>query len=240
MAISRMFQILIVIFLHYLSASILAANPTYNVFSYGAKVDGKSDCTKAFQAPPYMCHKESTFWEMRISTAARANIMPQPYRLMGLFQPQRITMSSVIAGPSLGPCDRTGPPIFRGLGNISANIHTWEPPVRVRCSSSTNAATGTSSPEPSLIASAAPAIVGHCDWEQRKRINLVTGVSICGGTLDGQDTNLWACKASGKKCPKGATSSGVMLNYKNKAVDVVCGNTIQNMDGVIKPLRCLS
>ncbi|KAG6419973.1 hypothetical protein SASPL_116487 [Salvia splendens] len=34
---------------------------------------------------------------------------------------------------------------------------TWEPPVRVRCSSSTNAATGTSSPEPSLIASAAPA-----------------------------------------------------------------------------------
>lgn len=33
----------------------------------------------------------------------------------------------------------------------------------------------------------------------------VTGVSIVGGTLDGQGTGLWACKNSGKGCPKGAT-----------------------------------
>ncbi|KAK4403277.1 Polygalacturonase [Sesamum angolense] len=34
----------------------------------------------------------------------------------------------------------------------------------------------------------------------------VTGVSISGGTLDGQGTKLWACKNSSKSCPKGATS----------------------------------
>lgn len=33
----------------------------------------------------------------------------------------------------------------------------------------------------------------------------VTGVSIFGGTLDGQGTSLWACKHSGNKCPEGAT-----------------------------------
>ena len=50
MAISRMFLILILTLLHYFSTSILAANPTYNVISYGAKADGKFDCAKAFQA----------------------------------------------------------------------------------------------------------------------------------------------------------------------------------------------
>ncbi|KAL1561424.1 endo-polygalacturonase [Salvia divinorum] len=50
MAVSRMFQILIVTFLHYFSASVQAANPTYNVLSYGAKADGKSDCAKAFES----------------------------------------------------------------------------------------------------------------------------------------------------------------------------------------------
>ncbi|KAI8568573.1 hypothetical protein RHMOL_Rhmol02G0211700 [Rhododendron molle] len=35
----------------------------------------------------------------------------------------------------------------------------------------------------------------------------VTGVSIYGGgTLDGQGTGLWACKASGQSCPLGATT----------------------------------
>lgn len=33
----------------------------------------------------------------------------------------------------------------------------------------------------------------------------VSGVSIYGGTLDGQGTGLWACKGSGYGCPKGAT-----------------------------------
>ncbi|XP_042492139.1 polygalacturonase-like [Macadamia integrifolia] len=34
----------------------------------------------------------------------------------------------------------------------------------------------------------------------------VMGVSIYGGTLDGQGTDLWACKAAGKSCPTGATN----------------------------------
>ncbi|KAI8011073.1 hypothetical protein LOK49_LG06G01950 [Camellia lanceoleosa] len=34
----------------------------------------------------------------------------------------------------------------------------------------------------------------------------VSGVSIFGGTLDGQGTGLWACKTSGKACPTGATT----------------------------------
>nr|QDK56817.1 polygalacturonase [Mangifera indica] len=36
----------------------------------------------------------------------------------------------------------------------------------------------------------------------------VNGVTINGGTLDGQGTALWACKNSGKSCPGGATASG--------------------------------
>ncbi|KAK2993789.1 hypothetical protein RJ640_018079, partial [Escallonia rubra] len=34
----------------------------------------------------------------------------------------------------------------------------------------------------------------------------VSGVSIYGGTLDGQGSGLWACKASGRNCPSGATT----------------------------------
>ncbi|KAL2248810.1 UNVERIFIED_CONTAM: Polygalacturonase [Sesamum indicum] len=34
----------------------------------------------------------------------------------------------------------------------------------------------------------------------------VAGLSISGGTLDGQGTKLWACKNSSKSCPKGAAS----------------------------------
>ncbi|KAL3724259.1 hypothetical protein ACJRO7_029430 [Eucalyptus globulus] len=34
----------------------------------------------------------------------------------------------------------------------------------------------------------------------------VTGLSVLGGTFDGQGTLLWACKSSGKSCPGGATN----------------------------------
>ncbi|CAI0470468.1 unnamed protein product [Linum tenue] len=34
----------------------------------------------------------------------------------------------------------------------------------------------------------------------------VDGVTVSGGTLDGQGKGLWACKASGKSCPQGATT----------------------------------
>ncbi|KAJ6677547.1 hypothetical protein OIU85_008151 [Salix viminalis] len=34
----------------------------------------------------------------------------------------------------------------------------------------------------------------------------VSGVTLSGGTLDGQGSGLWSCKNSGKDCPSGATS----------------------------------
>ncbi|XP_073128717.1 polygalacturonase-like [Henckelia pumila] len=42
----------------------------------------------------------------------------------------------------------------------------------------------------------------------------VDGVSIRGGTLDGQGAGLWACKMHGNNCPSGATSLG-LSNSKN-------------------------
>lgn len=35
--------------------------------------------------------------------------------------------------------------------------------------------------------------------------NYVQGLSIFGGTLDGQGQSLWACKLAGRTCPTGAT-----------------------------------
>ncbi|CAL5336921.1 unnamed protein product [Camellia sinensis] len=46
----------------------------------------------------------------------------------------------------------------------------------------------------------------------------VSGVSIFGGTLDGQGTGLWACKASGKACPTGATTLA-LYNSKNIVIN---------------------
>ncbi|KAK3012490.1 hypothetical protein RJ639_008514 [Escallonia herrerae] len=52
----------------------------------------------------------------------------------------------------------------------------------------------------------------------------VTGVSIRGGILDGQGTGLWACKASGRNCPSGATT----LSFSNSNNIVVSGLTSLN------------
>ncbi|KAI3441866.1 uncharacterized protein J3R85_001918 [Psidium guajava] len=48
----------------------------------------------------------------------------------------------------------------------------------------------------------------------------VDGMSISGGVLDGQGAALWACKASGKNCPSGATSHFTIIfsNSRNIAV----------------------
>ncbi|MCD9642426.1 hypothetical protein HAX54_029252 [Datura stramonium] len=45
----------------------------------------------------------------------------------------------------------------------------------------------------------------------------VDGVSIHGGSLDGQGSSLWACKSSGKNCPRGATTLG-FSNSNNVAI----------------------
>ncbi|CAL5336922.1 unnamed protein product [Camellia sinensis] len=57
----------------------------------------------------------------------------------------------------------------------------------------------------------------------------VNGVSIYGGTLDAQGTALWACKASGKNCPAGATCCN---NIKLQGVKVSAAGNSLNTDGI--------
>ncbi|XP_057777792.1 polygalacturonase-like [Salvia miltiorrhiza] len=45
----------------------------------------------------------------------------------------------------------------------------------------------------------------------------VDGVSIRGGTLDAQGGSLWACKKSGRNCPRGATTLGIT---KSKNIEI--------------------
>ncbi|KAI3459861.1 hypothetical protein Pfo_016524 [Paulownia fortunei] len=152
MAGTRMIQILILTLFYYYSSPSLAANPTYNVESFGAKSDGKSDCTKAFLSA----------WGAACATTAPATI----------YVPQgRYLLRNAYFG-----------------GNVCKNTA-----ITIRID-------GT--------------LVAPSDYNFER----VTGVSIYGGTLDGQGTELWACKNSGKSCPKGATSlafynsNNIMIN----------------------------
>ncbi|KAJ0035060.1 hypothetical protein Pint_26382 [Pistacia integerrima] len=52
----------------------------------------------------------------------------------------------------------------------------------------------------------------------------VNGVSINGGTLDGQGVGLWTCKKTGKSCPSGATT----LEFSNSKNIVINGLTSLN------------
>ncbi|CAM8956684.1 unnamed protein product [Rhodiola kirilowii] len=53
---------------------------------------------------------------------------------------------------------------------------------------------------------------------------LVDGLTINGGTLDGQGSALWACKASSKSCPDGVTS----MEFSNSKNIVINGLTSLN------------
>lgn len=134
---------------HSSSSSVFAANPTYNVESFGAKPDGKSDSTKAFL----------TAWGAACTTAAAATIYVPPGRflLRSAYFDGKLCKSSAIT-------------------------------IRI---------------DGTLVAPSDYNAIGHSgSWLKFDR---VTGVSIYGGTLDGQGSSLWACKNSGKSCPKGAT-----------------------------------
>ncbi|MQM12590.1 hypothetical protein Taro_045509 [Colocasia esculenta] len=54
----------------------------------------------------------------------------------------------------------------------------------------------------------------------------VEGVSVIGGTIDGQGAPLWECKARGHSCPDGATS----LSFSNSKHIVVSGLTSVNSE----------
>ncbi|KAI5670084.1 hypothetical protein M9H77_10448 [Catharanthus roseus] len=59
------------------------------------------------------------------------------------------------------------------------------------------------------------------NWLKFERVN---GLTIAGGTLDGQGASLWACKTSGKNCPGGAST----LAFYNSNNVVVSGLTSLN------------
>lgn len=151
MATPTMIQVLIfTILFYYSSPSLLAANPTYNVQSYGAKSDGKSDCTKAF-----------------LSAWGTACTAPTPVTIY--VPPGRYLLRNVIFA-----------------GNLCKNNA-----ITIRI-------------DGTLLAPSDYNVIGKSgSWLKFER---VTGVSIYGGTLDAQGANLWACKNSGKSCPKGSTS----------------------------------
>ncbi|KAA0060589.1 polygalacturonase-like precursor [Cucumis melo var. makuwa] len=52
----------------------------------------------------------------------------------------------------------------------------------------------------------------------------VNGVTVLGGVIDGQGSELWACKHSGKTCPRGTTS----LQFTNSQNIVISGLTSLN------------
>ncbi|BBH08647.1 Pectin lyase-like superfamily protein, partial [Prunus dulcis] len=57
-----------------------------------------------------------------------------------------------------------------------------------------------------LVAPSDYRVIGNAgNWILFEHVN---GVTISGGLLDGQGTGLWACKASTKSCPRGATTLG--------------------------------
>ncbi|PQQ09817.1 polygalacturonase-like [Prunus yedoensis var. nudiflora] len=60
-----------------------------------------------------------------------------------------------------------------------------------------------------LVAPSDYRVIGNADnWISFEDVE---GVTISGGILDGQGTDLWACKAAGKSCPNGATT----LSFSN-------------------------
>ncbi|KAG8369382.1 hypothetical protein BUALT_Bualt14G0005400 [Buddleja alternifolia] len=142
-------QILTFIFFYNYSTS-FAANPSYNVQSFGAKPNGKSDSTKAFLSA----------WGAACATTQPASIYVPPgkYLLRNAYFTGKLCKNTAITiridGTLLAPSD------YNAIGNSG-------------------------------------------NW---LKFQWVTGVSIYGGTLDGQGTKLWACKNSSKSCPKGVTS----------------------------------
>eukprot|EP00258_Populus_trichocarpa_P032364 XP_024448383.1 polygalacturonase-like [Populus trichocarpa] len=60
-----------------------------------------------------------------------------------------------------------------------------------------------------LVAPSDYKVIGNAkNWLMFEHVN---GVTVSGGTLDGQGAGLWSCKNSGKGCPRGATS----LDFSN-------------------------
>ncbi|XP_051118295.1 polygalacturonase-like [Andrographis paniculata] len=150
---------LIVIILFYSPPPTSAAkpHPSFNVQSYGAKPDGKSDSSKAFLAA----------WSAACAAAPATVYVP----------PGKYAIST--AAFSGNQCKKSG---------ITIQI------------------------DGTLVAPSDYGVAAKAgEW---LRFDRVAGVTIRGGTLDGQGAGFWACRKSGKSCPKGATSLGVYNSNK--------------------------
>ncbi|XP_057471068.1 polygalacturonase-like [Actinidia eriantha] len=140
---------------------------TYNVVSFGAKPDGRTESTKSFLGA----------WTSACGSARPAIIYVPPGRYLlgkakfgGRCKNSAITIR--IDGTLVAPSDY----------NVIGNAGNW------------------------LL------------------FDGVHGVSIFGGTLDGQGSGLWACKDSGKRCPSGATT----LGFSNSNNIMISGLTSLN------------
>lgn len=149
MATKQNFQVLILTLLFFCCLPWVSLAAKYDVQSFGAEADGKSDCTKAFLSA----------WGAACATTTPATIYVPAGRYL---------LSNANFGGQL--CKNN---------EITIQI------------------------DGTLVAPSDYNVVGkNGKWLQFER---VTGVSIIGGTLDGQGVALWDCKNSGKSCPEGAT-----------------------------------
>ncbi|KAM0013720.1 putative endo-polygalacturonase [Helianthus debilis subsp. tardiflorus] len=143
-------HIMVLLFLVFRLSS---ATVTYNVQSFGAKPDGRSDSKSAFLKA----------WSLSCNSTSPASIY-------------------VPAGGYLVASALT----FSGQGCKSRAI--------------TFNIAGT------LVAPSSYSAIGNAQvWI---KFYIVKNVTINGGTLDAQGSSLWACKTSGKACPKGSTTLG--------------------------------
>ncbi|CAI9108333.1 OLC1v1007903C1 [Oldenlandia corymbosa var. corymbosa] len=156
--------IIVLILTIFLNSSLTQSGPTptYNVLGFGAKSDGRSDCTKSFLSA----------W-----AAACASVQPSTIYV----PPGRYLIGAVE---------------FSGIACKSSGIT-----LRI---------------DGTLVAPSDYNVLGRINtWIKFERTN---GLSILGGTIDGQGAGLWACKNTHKHCPRGTQSLGV-YNSNNVLVN---------------------
>ncbi|KAJ0806694.1 putative endo-polygalacturonase [Helianthus annuus] len=140
-------HIMVLLFLVFRLSS---AKVTYNVQSFGAKSDGRSDSKNAFLKA----------WSLSCNSTTPASIYVPAGRYL---------IASALTFSGQGCKSRA----------ITFNI------------------AGT------LVAPSSYNAIGNAQvWI---KFYIVKNVTINGGTLDAQGSSLWACKTSGKACPKGST-----------------------------------
>ncbi|VFQ87691.1 unnamed protein product [Cuscuta campestris] len=148
-------------------ARVAAISNSYNVLTYGAVPDGKTDSSKAFLGA----------WTAACGSTEAATIYVPP----GTFLLGSVTFE----------------------GQCKSNAVTFQI-------------------DGVLVAPSDFNVIGRDGtWIN---FNSVSGVSIVGGTIDGQGASLWACKHANKECPQGTTA----LAFYHSSDIVIYGLKSQN------------